>query len=109
MTYRSICALEAIELLLRLWELFLRHLRLQHLGDVVPEGLVVFVEQHDEAGGLRVEAGGDVEDGLLRDLGDLLVGDGRLLIELVVRAAVLDRLEEGLLTGHVVGGGGGEG
>ena len=43
-----------------------------------------------------------MEDGLVDDLLNLLVGDGRLLLEGVEGSAALDRLEE-LLGYHLVG------
>jgi hypothetical protein len=45
-----------------------------------------------------------MEDGLLDYVGDLLVRDGSLLVQLVDGAALLDGFEEGLLVGHVCGG-----
>jgi hypothetical protein len=84
-------------------ELLLGHHRLQHLEDIVPERVVVLVQEDNEAGRLRVEAGGHMENGLLSDVGDLLVWDGGLLVELVVGAALLDGVEEGLLRRHVCG------
>lgn len=54
-TYSAVGSLEHVELVLRGGELVLGHLRLQHLLDVLPELLVLFVEQHDKSSGLRVE------------------------------------------------------
>lgn len=65
------------------------------LDDVAPQLLVVGPQEHDDAGGLRVEAGRHVEDGLLDDLLDLGVGDGRFGRELVDGATGLDGVEEG--------------
>ncbi len=45
------------------------------LDDVTPEFLVLVAEQDDDAGGLGVEAAGDVEHGFLDDLFDLGVRD----------------------------------
>ncbi len=63
------------------------------------------LEENDGAGGLAVEGGGDVEDGILDDLLYLLIGDGRLGLEGVDRTTVLDQFEERarLETGHVGG------
>lgn len=41
-----------------------------------------------------------MKDSLLDNVGDLLVGDGSLLVELVVGTTVLDGLEERLLGRH---------
>ena len=58
------------------------------------------VEQEDNTGRLRVEAGGDMEDDLVDELRDLLVALGRLLVELVDGTALLDGVEESLGRGH---------
>ena len=58
------------------------------------------VEQEDNAGRLRVEAGGDMKDDLVDELRDLLVALGRLLVELVDGTALLDGVEESLGRGH---------
>jgi hypothetical protein len=87
-------------------ELVRGHNGLQHLGHKVPEGLVLLVQEDHEARRLRVEARGDVEDGLLGDFGDLLVGNGSVFVELVDGAAVLDGVQEGLLAGHCCGSSG---
>lgn len=54
-THRSICGLESANLLRRLGEVLLRSQGLEDLEDIVPELLVVLVEQDDETGGLGVE------------------------------------------------------
>jgi hypothetical protein len=72
-THRSVGSFKAIDLLLCAGELLLGHHRLQHLEDIVPERVVVLVQEDNEAGRLRVEAGGHMENGLLSDVGDLLV------------------------------------
>ncbi len=41
-----------------------------------------------------------MENSFLSNLGDLLVRDGRLLVELIVGAALLDSVEERLLSRH---------
>ena len=43
-----------------------------------------------------------MQDGLLSNFGNLLVGDGRFLVELVVGAAFFDGIDEGLLGRHDV-------
>lgn len=70
-TYGSVGTLEAVDLLLGGVELVLRNEGLEDFSYIVPELLVVVVEQDDKAGGLRVEGGGDMEDGLLDKLLDL--------------------------------------
>ncbi|KUI71595.1 hypothetical protein VM1G_11752 [Cytospora mali] len=70
---------------------------LQHgvgdLGGDIPQLLVLGAEEDDDTVGLGVEGGGDVLEGLLDDLLDLGGGDGQVLGEGVVGAAVLDVLE----------------
>jgi len=72
-TYGAVGSAEAVDPLLGAVELILRGERLEDLDDVVPELLVVLVQEDDEAGGLRVERGGDMEKCLLNELLDLLV------------------------------------
>lgn len=67
-TYGSVRGFEALHLLLGLGELLLRCERLQDFEDMVPECVVVLVQQDDETGRLRVEARRDVEDGLFYDV-----------------------------------------
>ena len=72
-TYSAVGGLEAVDLLLGAVELVLRSKGLQDLDNVVPELLVVLVQQDNEAGGLAVEGRGNVEEGLLDKLLDLRV------------------------------------
>jgi len=65
------------------------------LDDVTPQFLVLVAEKDDDAGGLGVEAAGDVQDGLLDDLLDLGIRHRGLRGELVDCAAGFDGLEEG--------------
>ncbi len=96
MTYSAVGGPEAVDLLLGAVELILRSERLEDIDNVVPELLVVLVKQDDKTSGLTVERRGDVKDGLLGELLDLRVRDGRLLVELVVCAALLDGLDDRL-------------
>lgn len=57
---------------------------------------MVAIEQNDQTGRLRVEGRWSVQDGLLSNLNDGLVGDGGLLVELVDGTALLCGLGEGL-------------
>jgi hypothetical protein len=77
-------------------KLVLRYERLQHIEHVVPECLMVLVQKDNKTGRLGVEAGRNVKDDLFDEISNLLVGDGSLLVELVVCAALLDGAEEGL-------------
>lgn len=95
-THSAVRSLETIDLLLRAIELVLGSQGLENLNDVVPELLMVLVKQDDEAGGLGVERRRNMEEGLLNELADLGVGNGSLLVELVVCAALLDGLEDRL-------------
>lgn len=72
-TYSAVGGLEAVDLLLGAVELVLRSKGLQDLDNVVPELLVVLVQQDNEAGGLAVEGRGNVEEGLLDKLLDFRV------------------------------------
>lgn len=67
---------------------------LEDLAGDVPELLVLGAEQDDDADGLGVEGRGHVQGGLLDDLGDALLGDGQVLGQDVVGAAVLDQLDD---------------
>lgn len=60
-------------------------------------------EQHDNAVGLRVEGGRDLVQQVLDDLLDAAGGDGQVLGERVVGAALLGQVDEGLgVGGHFV-------
>lgn len=104
-TYGSVPGLEAANLLLCGTELLRGNHGLQDLEDEVPEGVVLLVEEKDNAGALRVERGGDVEDDFLSDVLNLLVGDGGLLVQGIVGAALLDGVEERLGGSHCCGSG----
>ena len=77
-------------------ELVLGQLLLVHLHSNIPHLGVRFLKQHDHTTGLRVEATGRVEHGLLDEFLDAGVGDGGFVGELVDGAAGLDGLEEGV-------------
>ena len=96
----AVAGLEARELLVGGGPLLLGDDRLEDLAGNVPELLVLSLEEHDDAGALRVERGRDVEHNLLHDLLNACIGHGALVREGVVRAALLDRLEEGACGGH---------
>lgn len=68
----------------------------ESLNGQVPQLVVLFVQQHDQAGGLGVERGGDVQNSRVDELLDLGVWDGAVLAQLVDGAAVLGRLDEGV-------------
>jgi hypothetical protein len=87
-------SLEAIELLLSLGELVLRHLGLQHLLDKLPELLVFIIEQNNKTSRCRVETVRDVEDVVSSKLLNTSVGNGDLVGQLVDRSTVLDGTEE---------------
>ena len=106
-SYRAVPAPEAIQLLARLLELLFRHLRLQALLGDVPQFLVLFLQQHDGARGLRVEGAGDVQDCFAHDFDDAVVADGRAVTQGVNAAPRLDGREE-FGGGNHFGGGGGE-
>jgi hypothetical protein len=85
---------ETIKFLLSLGELLLRHLRLQHFLDKLPELLVFVIEQNNKTSGCRVEAVRDVEDVVFGKLLDTSVGDGDLVGQLVDGSTVLDCAEK---------------
>jgi hypothetical protein len=87
-------SLETIKLLLSLGELLLRHLRLQHFLDKLPELLVFVIEQNDKTSRCRVETVGDVKDVVFGKLLNTSVGDGDLVGQLVDGSTVLDGAEE---------------
>lgn len=62
---------------------------------------MVVLEENNEASALAVEAGRNVEDDLLCDFNDGLVGDGRLVVERIDGTSVCDNVEEGLRFGHL--------
>lgn len=71
------------------------HARAEDFDRRVPEGLVLGVQEEDEARGLRVEGAGDVEDGGCEEGFDCWVGDGGGVAEGVDCAARLCGGEEG--------------
>lgn len=95
-THSAVRSLEAIDLLLGAIEFVLRSEWLQNLDNIVPELLVVLVQENNKASGLAVERRRDVENGLLDELLDLGIRDGGLLVELVVCATLLHSVEDGL-------------
>jgi hypothetical protein len=99
-TYSAVSSLEHVELLLSLGELVLGDLRLQDVLDVLPELLVLFIEENHETGRLRVEGRGNVLDGLGDNLLDTVVGDGEFIGEGVDGAAVARGVEEAHAGGH---------
>lgn len=101
-TYSSITSLEAADSLFCSGELVLRDNGLENFKNIIPELIVFLVQENYKPCALRVERRRDMENGLLSNFGNLLVGDGRLLIELVVGAALLDGLDKGLLGRHGV-------
>lgn len=106
-SYRSITPLETCYSLLSAGELLLGHDAFEHLERVIPEGVMFLVEQHDEASRLRVERRWDMQHGILDDGHNLLVRDGRFLVDGVVSSTLLDGLHEGFARSH--GGGGRKG
>lgn len=69
---------------------------LEDLRGVFPELVVLGTEDDEDAVGLGVEGGGNVEDGVLDDLLDAVLGDGEFLVEDVVGAADLEEVEDRL-------------
>jgi hypothetical protein len=61
---------------------------------------VLVLDQNDKSCALGVEAAGDFPDGVVHDLLDTGVGDGRGLLELVDGAALVGGLGKGELAGH---------
>lgn len=92
-TYSSVGAPEHVKLLLSGSVLLSRDDSLEGILGNVPELVVLLLEQDNDASALAIERGGSMEDGLANDLLDLLVVDGRLLLEGVDGAAGLDGRE----------------
>lgn len=82
----AVSRLEAVDALFRGGEVVTGD-GLQDLLGELPELVVLILEQDDNASGLRVEGGGNVQDGGLDDLLNLRVRDRRGLGELVDGAA----------------------
>lgn len=101
-TYSTSGSLEAVVPRLSLGPTLSRHDGLEGLGDQVPELVVLVTEKDDDAVGLAVEGRGDVLDGLVDDLLNLVLADGEVLAEGVVGAALLDELDEAV-GGHFGG------
>lgn len=93
-TYSSVASAEAGNAGASVLPLGLGDDGLEDVAHDVPELVVLVLEQEHEAGGLRVEGGGDVLDKLADDLFDAVVGDGGGLVEGVDAAAVGNGLEE---------------
>lgn len=106
MTYSSVCGLETVEALLGALPLLLCNYALQSLLCELPELVVLFFDEEDDSGWLRVEGRRDMEHDLLDNVLDLLIGDGRFLLESIDGTAGLDKVEELLGLGcHCCGGG----
>lgn len=71
-----------------------RRQRFDNVGHVVPELVVLLSDQHDEACGLRVETAGHRGDGVLYNLLELRIRNGRGFGELVDGAAEIRRVLE---------------
>lgn len=70
------------------------HDLLEDLRGDVPQLVVLGAVEDEHAVGLRVEGRGGLDQVLLHDRGDLVRGDGQLLVELVEGAAGLEGFEE---------------
>lgn len=99
-THGAIGSFKSGDLLLRGWEVLGGNERLEGFPHEVPELVVVFLQQHDEACGLGVEGGRDIEDSLVDEFDNAVVGDGSLLVQLIVGAACFDDLPEAGLNNH---------
>jgi hypothetical protein len=98
--YSSIARAESVQLRLGvvlkhlLGNLAGSHEALHDVNGNVPELLVLLLEQEDHTGGLSVEGAGDVQDGILNDALNGLVGNRALGLEAVVCAPGLDQLQQ---------------
>lgn len=110
-TYCAVCRLETLQLRqgLVLPQLLRNGARLDQVpqrGDGnVPQLVVLLVQQHDQPRRLRVEGAGHVLDGIGHELLDLRVRHGAVLAQLVVGAAGLGQLDQGVGGRHGDGGG----
>ena len=102
-TYGTVSSLELVNLLFCRGEHLRGNYRLQHLLNQLPELVVVGFQQDDEAGGLRVEGRGHVQDGVSDKLDDTVVGGRGFLVQSVVGATFLDDVPEGVRSGHCGG------
>lgn len=101
-THGSIRSLEHAQLGLSRRKVCRRNNTLEDLLRDIPQLLMIIVQEQDISRSLGVEGRGNVENSLGDDLLDLCVGDGRLLLEDVVRATDLHGFDEG--GGHGCGG-----
>lgn len=61
----------------------------------VPDLLVLLLQEEDNARGLGVEGAGNVEDGVLNNALNGIIGDRALGLQVVVSPAGLDQLQKG--------------
>ena len=61
----------------------------------IPEFDVFVLQEHDQAGRLRVEGAGDVQDSVVDEIENLLVRDWRGVLELVDGATIEHSIREG--------------
>ncbi len=108
-THSAISRPKSIKPLLGRLEFVLGQLLFVHLGGRVPHLDMVLLEQHNHAGGLRVEGAGGVEHSVVDDFLDAGVRDGGFVAQLVHRAAGLDGVEKGIAVGSHGAGCAGEG
>lgn len=91
-THRPESTLEHCHALGSLFLSICRSQSLYNVVDNVPELVMLFSDQHNKAGGLRVEAAGNGGDGVLDDLFELCIRDGGVLGELVDGATEVGRV-----------------
>lgn len=85
-----------------MFEFLLGQLLLIDLSGHVPHLNMMLLEQHDHAGGLRVEGARGVEHSIVDDFLDARVGDSGFVAQLVDCAAGLDGLEKDIAVGSHV-------
>lgn len=101
-THSAISSSEAIEFLLAGRPYLSRRNSLDTLLDDLPELVVFFSDEQDDACRLGVEAARHVQDGVADDFFDPGLRDGDGLVEGVDGAAILHGVEEGVgLAGHL--------
>ena len=100
-TYSSISGTESIQLGLGVvLEHLLGHMSsgnqtLHSANGNVPDLLVLLLQEEDNARGLGVEGAGNVEDGVLNNALNGIIGDRTLGLQVVVSPAGLDQLQKG--------------
>lgn len=100
-TYGAIASFKTVQSLLAVRPCLSRRYCFDALLDDLPELVVLFAYEENDSGGLRIEATGHVQDGVVDDLLNARLGNWDLFIKGVDGAARGHDVEEGLgFAGH---------